>query len=330
MQRIHTGILLIGFYIIISGCSNNHGRQCSPYPTSPHNNVIDQTYIHKYGVTIPQEEWVDRGEEGTVVSTLKEGVVVTENYAKGNLEGETTYTFPNSETIQFIETFSGGQLVQERENLPSGTPRKQVEYLPSDVKTITVWYESGAPHYRELYKGDRLIEADYYDANNQVESRIDQGQGKRINRDEFEQLISTDEFNNGEKILSTTYYSNGAIKEIIPYRDGNIHGQKKIFLPDGEPKAMECWENDQQHGITVVFQNGEKIAEVPYINGLKQGVEKRFSDDDHLVEEITWRHGLKHGPCYRYLGEDTHVTWVYHGREVSQLQYCRLVYPHMR
>lgn len=330
MQRMANGILLIGFYIIASGCSSQYHRQCSPYPTSPHDNVIDQTYIHKYGVTIPQDDWIDRGEEGKVVSTLKDGAVVTKNYSEGELEGETTYTFPHSEAIQIIETYAQGRLVKERENLPSGAPKKQIEYQSPDIKTVTAWYETGTPHYRELYKKGRLIEADYYNSNNQVESRIDHGEGKRVNRNEFEQLISTDDFKNGQLSLKTTYYANGATKEIISYQNGQVHGLKKIYLPDGEPRAIEEWSDDKQQGITIVFQNGEKIAEVPYVNGIKDGVEKRFSDGVYLVEEITWEDGVKHGPCYNYLGGDAHVTWLYQGKEVSQFQFCRLVYPHMR
>jgi antitoxin component YwqK of YwqJK toxin-antitoxin module len=106
-----------------------------------------------------------------------------------------------------------------------------------------------------------------------------------------------------------------------------VTGQRRTFLPGGEPHTIEEWSEDHQEGVTVVYQNGEKIAEVPYLNGIKNGVEERFKDGRFLVEEVNWKAGKKHGPCYSYVGEDTLITWYYEGQEVSKRQYDRLVNP---
>jgi antitoxin component YwqK of YwqJK toxin-antitoxin module len=292
--------------------------------------VMTESYVHKYGMEVPQNEWSDRGQNGKVVSTLKSGVVVTKNYVDGYLEGETTYTFPHSGAIQKTETFSSGHLIAEREMYSTGSPKRQVEYAPSNKKLVTVWYEDEIPQFREEYVDGKLMEADYYTQNNQVESKIDDGNGFRINRDEFAQIVSKDKFYNGERVVTTLYYPNGAPKEIIPYQNGKITGQRKTFLPGGEPHTLEEWFADRQEGITIVFQNGEKIAEVPYLNGIKSGVEERFKDGRFLVEELNWKNGKKHGPSYSYIGDEMFITWYYEGQEVNKREYDRLINPMSR
>jgi len=171
------------------------------------------------------------------------------------------------------------------------------------------------------------MEADYYTLNNQVESKIDGGNGFRTNRDEFGQMISKDKFERGLIVMRTAYYPNGAPKEIVPYYQGKISGQRKTFLSGGEPRTIEEWSDDRQEGITVVFQNGEKIAEVPYLNGVKNGVEERFKDGRFIAEEVNWKNGKRHGPSYQHVGEDTHISWFWEGQEVNKRHYDRMTNP---
>jgi len=290
--------------------------------------VVKQDFVHKYGMEVQEKEWNSRGKSGKIVTTLKNGVIATTNYLDGYLEGEATYTFPHSGAIQKVETYAGGQLVAEQEMYPSGSRKKQVQHLRPDCKILSAWYENNSPRYREVYQEDRLIEADYYTLNQQVESRIDDGKGFRINRDDFGQLISKDKFNEGQCVLITTFYPNGAPKEVTPKRDGKTNGRRKTFLPGGEPRTDEEWSDGRQEGTTIVYQNGEKIAEVPYFAGLKNGIEDRFKDGRFIVEKVTWKNGKKHGPTYLYNGEDTLTLWYYEGQEVGKRQYDRLINPH--
>lgn len=316
--------LLCGLTILSTACTNRRVNYDRSHYEAP---VVKQSYVHKYGMEVPENEWSHRGKNGTIVSTLKSGVVVTKNYVDGYLEGETTYTFPHSGAIEKIETFSSGQLVAEQEMYATGNPKRQVQYERPNKKSITFWYENGSPLCREEYHNGKLLEADYYSINNHLESRIDEGNGYRINKDEFGQTISKDKFDRGELVMSTAYYPNGAPKEIVPYRQSKVSGQKKTFLPGGEPRTVEEWSDDKQEGTTIVFQNGEKIAEVPYLNGIKSGTEQRFKDGRFIVEEVNWRNGKKHGPCSSYIGEDTHISWYYEGQEVSKRQFDRLTNP---
>lgn len=312
--------LFMGMVLICGGCGNHSSmyRECVPEPELE---PLTRTYIHKYGIPVPQEEWKTRGEDGKIVSTLKTGVVVTKNYKKGYLEGETTYTFPHSGAIHRIETYSEGRLLSELENYPSGLTRRQVEYLSPLEERISIWYENGTPSSREEYRDGKLMEGDYYTLYRQVESRVDDGQGKRINRDEFGQLLSVDRIENGLLAQRMILYPNGSPKEIIPYINGKIAGRRQTFLPGGEPLTVEEWDAGRQQGLTFLFQNGEKVAEVPYFNGQKNGVEERFRDGYFRVEEISWKNGKKHGPCYRYIGDEILVEWYCEGKPSTKAEY---------
>ena len=77
-----------------------------------------------------------------------------------------------------------------------------------------------------------------------------------------------------------------------------------------------------------MFHNGEKISEIPYFNGMKNGIEHRFKDGHLIVEEITWRNDRKHGPSYTHLnGDDIRTDWYYEGRLVTKRQYDRYLNP---
>ncbi len=71
-------IAVLAVATLLAGC------QSAPRPDAP----VDEVYVHRYGVTLPQEDWESRGQCGKVVSTLKDGVVVSRNYEAGVLEGE--------------------------------------------------------------------------------------------------------------------------------------------------------------------------------------------------------------------------------------------------
>ena len=314
---------LMALLICVSSCGRRN-NECEPWQYD----VMNEDYVHTYGVQVAPDDWVERGQNGQVVCRLRNGTLVTKNFKDGYLDGDTTYTFPHSGAIQKVETYSNGLMITERENHLSGAPCLETEHHSLLSKTIRTWYENGAPKSREMYEEGRLLEADYYTMNNQVESRIIEGRGSRVIRDEFGQLAQVDNFENGEMVLSTTYFPNGSPKEETPYNNGKIEGHRKVFFPGGDPRAIEAWSNGRQEGVTILFYNGEKTSELPYFNGLKNGIEQRFKEGNLIVEEITWKHDRKHGPSYYYLGGDNvRVDWYLEGRLVPKSQYDRYVGP---
>ncbi|MEX1012924.1 MAG: hypothetical protein WD595_03130 [Waddliaceae bacterium] len=287
-------------------------------------NIVNETYIHKYGLEVPEDDWSNRGRNGQVVTQLVNGVKVCRNYVGGQLNGEVTHSFPHIEKIETSQNYVQGYLVSEKNYYSSGIPSKEIEYLTPTSYRTTTWYQSGTPRSREEMDNGFLYTAEYYTINNQVDSRISNGQGMRVNRDEWGQLISHDTIENGEMVLRKMYHPNSTPKELISYRNGKIEGQKRIYLPTGEPKAIEEWKADHKNGKTILFENGEAISEITFVDDLKTGVERRFSDGSTVVEEITWKKDKRHGPSYTYLGDRTQVDWYHEGRRVNKSQYDNL------
>lgn len=258
--------------------------------------VLDETYVHKYGFEVEPTEWQDRGQHGNKITTLNSGVTVTQSYHFGELDGETTYTFPYSSGIERVQIYSKGTLVSDESRFMGNVPKKRTEYLANDGKKITQWYENGAPQMVEEMSGNKLVKGEYYTLNNQSESQVHDGNGTRSNRNPMGQLISTDTIENGDMIERVSYFANGTPKEMLPFRNNIVHGLRRTFFVGGEPSTVEEWQNGTQTGITLIYQNGEKFAEVPFKNGVKNGLERRFRDGKDLFEEITWVDGNESGP----------------------------------
>jgi len=283
--------------------------------------VVEQTYVHQYGVQVPPEQWQTSGETGQIVSKLKSGVVVTNTYAGGVLDGETNYTFPHNDNIQKVETYTDGRLIKEIHHSITGTPMKETFYQDHGVRHVTIWYEDGTPQAKEVYVKGRLTNGQYFDHNQQVEAKVENGQGNRINRDNYGMLESNDTIFDGDMTQRTTYHVNGHPKEVIPYANGVVSGERRTYLPAGEPNTIEMWELGMQHGTTIVFSAGEKVAEVPYVSGMKQGLERRYRNGRTVVEEITWTQDQRQGPTYTYVGENKKTDWYHNGRRVTKGAY---------
>ncbi|MFI0435253.1 MAG: toxin-antitoxin system YwqK family antitoxin [Parachlamydiaceae bacterium] len=296
--------------IIFGSLTSCQTRQCS-------DEVVCET-VHRYGVALEPEDWSARGRSGQVLSMRKDGVEVVRNYDNGILHGECTYTFPHRDFIQKKEIYDQGCLKEEQLHYTSGLPQQQTVYEENGCQSVTIWYESGAPHAHEKFENGRLIEAKYYSIDQDIDSEVENGQGLSTRRDGQGQLQSVDTIQNGEKVLSTTYHSNGAPAVVTPYVNNMIEGERKTYLPGGEPATIEKWSGNAQNGILQEFEHGELRAEIPFVNDRKHGIERRYRDDGKtLAQEVTWVQGQKHGPTYSYIGNTTKTDWYFRNREVA-------------
>lgn len=301
--------------MVLTGCTGCRDRV----------EIVDQTYVHSYGVEVPPGYWNSCGRDGAVVTTTADGMKVSKSYAAGVLEGETTYSYPHTDTVQKKHVYNSGKIIKETDYYYDGTPKLEVANDSStNIREVTFWYTTGSPKFREKYEGNRLLSGEYYNFSNQKEAAVDNFEGTRINRDDYGQLISKDTVQDGQRVLETTYHSNGAPKEMIPYQGGIVHGTKKTFHPGGEPNMVEEWFEGIQTGTTTVYLNGERYAEVPYLNGNKNGIEKHYKEGTLVVEEIGWRHGKLHGPTHTYVADTVKTEWYYDGEPTSKANYERL------
>lgn len=305
----YSSFYLIGVIGVLSSCQFQQ-------PRNDCDEVICET-VHRYGVPLEPEDWSARGENGSVVSVRKDGVSVMRTYDAGTLHGDCTYSFPHRDTIQKREVYNQGSLCEEFSHYSSGLPFQQTVYISPTRQTKMSWFESGAPMAQEEFVNEKLVQGEYYNLNQQVESKVVDSNGLRLQYDGHGQLVSTDTIQNGQQVLSTTYHPCRTPAAIIPYRNGSIEGERRTYLPDGEPATVEMWQNNKQHGMTVVYDHGEKIAEVPYVNGYKHGVERRYRDGVNVAQETNWVQGVEHGPCYSYVGNATQTEWYFKGKKVA-------------
>lgn len=306
-NRIRLGLFSL-LSIVVSACT-------ARAPLQDH--VVTERYIHKYDVELTPEEWMERGKDGQVIKVLGDGSRVCENYSKGVLQGETSCSFPHSDIIHSIKFYSRGTLVKELLNHPTGKPEREVKYQDDGSKKITVWYDNASPKQVEIFQQDRLISGNYYSPSSQMESQVNQGSGTRVVRDIYGQLISKDVIQDGFLKEITTYHPNGSPSMITPFHSNLPHGEKRIYLPSGEPEAKEEWQYGTLHGCVTTYLNGERAAEIPYVNGVKFGIERRFKDGETVVEEITWNHDIRHGPSMLFIEGEVKTQWYYKGAPVS-------------
>lgn len=293
---------------------------------SQRGDIVDETYVHCYGVEVPPSRWTSSGQNGKVISTLKDGVVVSKTYENGILEGETTCSFPHSDIIEKRAEYVNGVMAKESVYDNTGTPLRETVYEP-DQTIVTSWYESGTPHSKEILQGNNIIYGEYYTPAHEIESRIENGHGERVNRDAYGQLLHIDNVADGKLIQRNVYHITGSPHAIIPYQNDLIHGQRKTYHPGGEPHTIEEYANNVQHGITIVYKNGEKYAEVPYEQGHKNGVEKRYRDGKDLIQEIHWVNDTRQGPTFNFVGNTVQVDWYYKDKKVDKSQYDLYMNP---
>ncbi|MBU6447004.1 MAG: hypothetical protein KGQ49_06365, partial [Verrucomicrobia bacterium] len=222
--------------------------------------VVSQTYVHKYGFKTSAKDWEARDKDGQVVSMLNTGVTVSQNYENGKLHGLTTYTFPHSSVIERQQLFDEGVLLKEQVNDIAGMPVREEMYEFGNRTIITLWDEKGVPLSIEEYEGETLTEAKYYTPEHELEASIVNGSGERVKRDRTGALISRDELVDGAMVCRTTYHPNGNVHTISHYDHYQLHGKQFKFTASGKPLMELNWSHNQLDGSKIIYRNGQKVA----------------------------------------------------------------------
>ncbi len=304
--------LLCGLLAITAfSCQNNKNK----------NDVVSQKYVHKYGYAVSQEEWASKNYPGQVISTLKDGVVVTATYENHELHGPCTYTYPNSQTVEKYVLYNRGLAVKEILYDSYGMPKQEIVQLSPSRQSLTLWYSDGAPRSTEEFAHNELLEGQYFTVLNEVEGRVEKGRGERVMRDAKGALLYRDEVEAGFTVKRESYHPNGSPDTISNYVQNNLNGEKVSFTAGGEPLSTEEWMNGQLHGKSTYYQNGTKQREVSYLFGKKIGLEVFFLDGQSVSHEIAWDNDVKQGPEVYYVDGVEKTTYFYAGKEVSQSTY---------
>lgn len=286
--------------------------------------VISQTYIHKYGYAVSQEEWEEKNYPGQVITCLRNGSTITATYENGDLNGPCTFTYPNSQTVEKYILYNHNTPVKEVLYDLSGMPVQETVQLSQNRSSLTTWYSDGVPRSVEEYTRDELIDGQYFTLLNELEARVEKGKGNRVIRDAAGALVCKDVIEAGFLVKRESFYPSGSPECVAYYDMGQLHGQRKTFTPKGEPLALEEWIKGHLHGIATYYKNGTKELEISYLYGKKNGWEQHFVDGQSVCRQVAWDNDVKHGPEIFFVPEGKKIVWHYNGREVSQHRYSEM------
>lgn len=302
------------FSLALCGCNDN----------SQDDGVVSQHYIHKYGYAVSQEDWETHRYPGQVVTTLSDGVTITTSMENGVKHGPTTQTFPNSQTVASYTLYNQGNKIKEVSYDLFGFPIQEWIQLSPTRHSVTAWYKDGAPMFVEEFIGEELLEGQYFTLSNALESKVDRGEGVRMLRDRNGTLLSIETIQEGYATKKETFYPNGAPESIAHYYQNALSGEKRTFGLNGEPLAIEEWVSGQLHGTCSYFKNGNLYLQIPYLHGLKHGIEKQFIDGEIVSQEIPWVNNWKHGEAVVYVNHTPESHWFYQGQAVSKRKFDEL------
>lgn len=288
--------------------------------------VISQTYIHKYGYAVSKQEWQEKSYPGQVISSLRNGVTITATYENEQLQGPCTFTYPSSNTIEKYILYNQNEPVKEIIYDISGMPIQETVQLTQNRHSLTSWYADGVPKSIEEYTKDELIEGRYFTSENELEARVDKGSGVRIIREISGQITCKDNIAEGILVQRDAFYPNGSPESITHYYKGNLHGKRSTFTMTGEPLSVEEWANGHLHGLSTYYKNGTKELEISYLYGKKHGLETHFRDGDAIIHQISWDTGVKHGPETFFLTAGPKVLWNYDNKEVSKSHFNEMIH----
>ncbi len=303
--------ILAAMALITSACQKN----------KTDDRVVSQLYIHKYGYAVSQKEWEEKTYPGQVISILRDGSTVTATYESGELNGPCSFTYPNSQTIEKYVFYQAGSPVKEILYDLSGMPIQETVELTQNRSSLTTWYSDGVPRSVEEYSKENLIDGQYFTTDNQLEAKVEEGQGLRVLRDAAGILTCKDIIGNGLLVKRESFYPNGSPESIATYEEGHLNGERKTFTLTGEPLALEEWIKGNLHGISTYFKNGTKELEISYLFGKKNGWENHFIDGLSLAHQVAWDNDMKHGPEIFILPNGKKIVWNYNGKEVSRNRY---------
>lgn len=304
MKRIP---LFICSCIVFTACQSNNSLE----------QIVSQTYVHKYGFETSEEDWEAREKDGQVVTMLKNGVKITRTFENGQLHGPTTQTFPHSSTVEKTLVYDQGTLLKESLNDAAGMPLREEVYEFDNRLLITLWDDKGVPLSIEEYDGEILFEGKYYTPDHELEATVESGFGERVKRDRSGVLISRDEMQDGIMACRTTYHPNGGVHTISHYHDYQLHGSQLKYTASGKPLMELHWNHGMLEGEKIIFRNGSKVAVIPYQNGQKHGTEYHYDDLGNLTAEIEWHNDKKHGVTHLFSEESTDSEWFFKGQSVS-------------
>lgn len=124
-------------------------------------------------------------------------------------------------------------------------------------------------------------------------------------------VIATRDFSKGDGTCYTIFYnqksnkvSEGVLKNKLP------EGEWKYYhFESPRPMTIEYYKNGKLHGLKKVFYKDGTLAEISnYSNGILNGPYVKYAENSKLLEELNYKNGQLHGKISYYDGAGNIVS----------------------
>ena len=280
-----------------------------------------------------QQDWLFDGiskawnEKGQLLSKIY--------YEKGQLEKTSFYFHPSGaikKETSFSQNICHGEMKEydETGKLISCVPFKDGK---KEGKAIG-YFSNGALSYMEEYTKDLLYHGFYYDKNNQLISKIHEGDGHKAifdKRDNLSHLIeyrkgiaegSIQEFSSTGEILRLYHIKKGEKEgEEIEYFSSNPFSLKKNSPLFPLAKLSIQWSKGKINGIVKTwYENGQMESQKEFSNNQKNGVHCSWYNNGSLMYVEEYEHNLLIKGLYYKIDETTNpVSSVIKGTGIATL-----------
>ena len=160
--------------------------------------------------------------------------------------------------------------------------------------------------YIGIYKDDKLYG---------IEKSYDYRKKKLLS---YDTIMYKNDKKNG---LSKHYNSSDQLLSVKNYINNELDGEATFYHANGKLRGKENYKNGAPQGTTTFYYDNEKVEFIYKYdsNGEQHGIQKRWYADGDLLSQVTYRHGVKHGPYIEHsYAFNEHV--VYKGNFVDDVE----------
>jgi antitoxin component YwqK of YwqJK toxin-antitoxin module len=91
------------------------------------------------------------------------------------------------------------------------------------------------------------------------------------------------------------YHESGGLKAILQYNETNDSVKARLFETSTLPVAAGMYVKEKKEGLWIYYTEKVKVAEEHFVNGMKNGLCRKFYPNGELLEESVWKNNQKEG-----------------------------------
>jgi len=239
--------------------------------------------------------------QGKLIQIEEYKIITVDDTPTSLLHGEYTYYFLNGKTAT-SGTYNNGQ--------KTGL---WIKYRQNGVKESEIFYKNDKRHgvFTNYHSNGNVRNTGSYYEEITVENGVlrNINDGKHEHYYESGELQRVEHYDMGKKTGKwVKYHENGQVAEEKHYQDDLQTGEHENWNQDGSKifetnyKLIET--NDEaysvRHGIEKRWKDGVLVSEIPFKNGVREGLAKNFTPSGELVKSMEFKNDKLHGKYKTY------------------------------